>query len=188
MLEFKNRLLLLQILFRTRFCTFILLNLLRQGALSIMGPQFRGAMWWLSSYIWYLNYSINLDIFFGIWTTVYWFVLIFPKPTIFLAPFYKAGVHSCRFFFFQNASIWSNQNICWQQDKSVNNCTLYLNYQAVCLLLDILTGKRGSHDYHAISFSYENHAKIRWKVSHVNVFAWYSHENCTIVSHFCLFS
>lgn len=186
MLEFKNRLLLLQILFRTRFCTFYWICSDKEH-LALWGPNSG-------------EQCGDCHLIFGIWITVliWTFSLVSELPYTglflfsqnqpsFFHPFTRLESIVADFFF-QNALIWSNQNICWLQDKSVNNCTLYLNYQAVCLLLDILTGKRGSHDYHAISFSYENHAKIRWKVSHVNVFAWYSHENCTIVSHFCLFS
>lgn len=55
-------------------------------------------------HIWNPKYCTHLDIFVGIWTTVYRYALISPKPTIFLAPFYNAGVAE-----FLSTVPWSDQ-------------------------------------------------------------------------------
>lgn len=66
------------------------------------GPSLRGKGddW----HIWYPKYCIQLDIFFGVWTTVYKYVLIISKPTFFLVPFYNAGVAE-----FLSTVPWSDQ-------------------------------------------------------------------------------
>lgn len=66
------------------------------------GPSLRGKGddW----HIWYPKYCTQLDIFFGVWTTVYQYVLIIPKPTFFLVPFYNAGTAE-----FLSTVPWSDQ-------------------------------------------------------------------------------
>lgn len=117
----------------SKFCTFYWMC--RQGVLCIRGLLLRSKD--SDRHIWNRKYCTHLDIFFGIWTNVlvYRYILIFPKPTIFLVPFYNAGFAELNFF--PSALIWSNQNIFRLQGTltNVNSCTLYLYqyYQALCL-------------------------------------------------------
>lgn len=83
----------------SKFCTFYWMR--RQ--LCIKGPSLRGKV--MTDIFGIPNmYCTHLDIFVGIWTTVYRYALFSPKPTIFLAPFYNAGVAE-----FLSTVPWSDQ-------------------------------------------------------------------------------